>query len=696
MQWVLFLVLAQEPVVQSDGSQVEASSDALLEDAYAATAARQWDDAARLWATIADASAAPGARELQAHALYMSGRVRRAEAALEGVESPAADNLRGLILLDRGQQAAGVASLRKAADSDDPVAAPSARVNLARVLCDQGQLDQGRAAYAAVAQQADDAGQTAIAAEARAGAGSCGPGAQDPAAGVDAVGAALRRGSVAAARAEVDRMPTETPRDRIALGLAHGAVLRASGRPDDAAAVLTEALTLARENGLAWETSQCLFQLGVAHGLAGRHDLAQAMLIEADQVALDGGFTATAAEIELELGRVLLRAGATDQAQVWADKAQGLLAKQSNPLAQARSAELAGALAGSRGESESAQGQLDAAYQAYVGLGAYADGARVAVAGVRVFGPEAQAWEDRAITLYDQIGDPLGPAHVKQAAGLALAERGELEAALQAFSDASELARATGRPQGEAVALAAEKNAAQALIALGASQEGAERAVSDGVGAAVEHQRALQAALGDYDAGLSAYAEGRFGDARRSFDAAATALLALGETVYAEQAQRALAWASYNQAVSLPPEQAQIFWAEIEAEALRLDDRELVARSRAEAAIADTRMGHTKPAAKLEDAARYAESVGLPQVAARCWAERSEQPLELTERARDARRAYALAPDSPSSSYAMYSVAVDAYNADQPELAHSLAEEVLPTAGELHDAVVSILDATSG
>ena len=41
----------------------------------------------------------------------------------------------------------------------------------------------------------------------------------------------------------------------------------------------------------------------------------------------------------------------------------------------------------------------------------------------------------------------------------------------------------------------------------------------------------------------------------------------------------------------------------------------------------------------------------------------------------------------------MYSVAVDAYNADRFTLAEELATEVQPVAGDLSDAVTAVLEA---
>ena len=68
----------------------------------------------------------------------------------------------------------------------------------------------------------------------------------------------------------------------------------------------------------------------------------------------------------------------------------------------------------------------------------------------------------------------------------------------------------------------------------------------------------------------------------------------------------------------------------------------------------------------------------------------------IDDRARAARRAYALDPGEPLAVYAMYSVAVDAYNEDKPDLARALCVEVLPRAGSLDAAVRGVIGTIDG
>ena len=88
-----------------------------------------------------------------------------------------------------------------------------------------------------------------------------------------------------------------------------------------------------------------------------------------------------------------------------------------------------------------------------------------------------------------------------------------------------------------------------------------------------------------------------------------------------------------------------------------------------------------------------AVAVGLDELAAKCFSGAAELGPDLLPRAAAARRAHALDPGAVPSVYAMYSVAVDAYNAGQYGLAEDLAVEVGPVAGDLSDAVTAVLEA---
>jgi hypothetical protein len=208
------------------------------------------------------------------------------------------------------------------------------------------------------------------------------------------------------------------------------------------------------------------------------------------------------------------------------------------------------------------------------------------------------------------------------------------------------------------------------------------------------HHAALSTALQEYGQGLQAYREGRYVDAQRRFKSSGARLEKMGEAAYAAQAEKALLWATYNVAVSLAPSESLVFWAEILADAQRLDEQELEVRARAEQAVALAQMGQPKADSALKKAAERAEKSGYPRVAARCYSELAELSGPLPERAAWAQKAFALQPKAKGSVYAMYVVAVDAYNADELTLARRLAEQALPESGELQEPLQGVLDAT--
>ncbi|MCP4917037.1 MAG: tetratricopeptide repeat protein [Proteobacteria bacterium] len=696
MTWILWIALAQAgAVVVPSSAELQVAEDGaeLVEEAYAALAAGDLVQAATLFDGLAEGGAGEPARVLQAMCLYEIGLLRHAEQALDGATSGEALNLRGLIRRERGDATGARADLERARKSGNEAVVARARLNLASMELDAGRVAAASKVFEQVAASSED---PAVQAEASDLLGRA-AGAREEAGGqgLDAVGAALRRGALASAEQELDRMRqlADTPRKRIEVGLAEGAVFRASGRPDAAAESLMSTLEEARVSGLAWETGQALFSLGIAHSLAGREDLALTFLAESEATHRSAGFDAEAVQVGIELGRPALRLGRLEVAQERLASATRDLGGMDRGPAHAARDELHGGVLAEQGKLDEAVVAYEKALSYREAQGHYAEAARVATAMVRATGVAGgTTWIPRAEALFQQSKDTLGPAHVQLAWGLARVEAEDLEGALTAFGTAAELARATGR--GELVAATAERNAAQALVLLGASEDAARLASEGGVSSALAHQQGLELALSDYETGLAHYAKSDYGEARKSFRASADVLAELGETAYAERAEVALAWSNYNIAVGLPLEKSWPFWSELIAEAHRLDDAELLARTTAASALAAAKLGQGSTTRKLTEAGELAQKTGLPDVAARCWAALVEQPGELHDRARLARRAYALAPSDPQTVYAMYSVAVDAYNADDVELARDLALEVRDDAGELAEALDSILEAT--
>ncbi|MEY3213042.1 MAG: hypothetical protein RIT28_3523 [Pseudomonadota bacterium] len=706
---LLGLGLAGEGAVvtpAAEGLSLDADGEALLQQAAAAFAEGRLIEAAGLYDALADGGAGPQARVLQAVALYEAGELRLAAEALDGVPGDTAMGLLGLILVESGAQADGMRRLEQAKRSADPAVAARAGLNLALAQMDRGQLQAATSGVAAARAYVSQSGDTTLDGPVRdAEAALAQLKGQAPPSGASALTTlsdSLARGDLKGAKGQVDSLKAKkaTRRDRVEGALAQGAYLRAVGQPEAAAQVLTGALAEAREGGMGVATAQALVGLAIAHSLAGRVDLAVTLMAEAEETAAAAGLLTLAADASVELGLLLVRQGQGAAAAQQATAAKARLEGLQHPSGVARLAELDGALAAERGDTATAEARYGDAVRAFAAQGHHADAARAAVGRAAALavagGAPAESAKSDALERLRRAGDPLGPAHVELACALAFARAGRLDEALTGFARAAELGRAVASPQGQALAKTAENNAARALVALGATQAAAEQAAAAGLSGAVGHQRALDDAFAAYDAGLAAYAEGRFSTARARFSEAYTALKAAGELTYATQARLALAWTAYNIAVGLPPQEALPFWGEVIAEAGALEDAELLARATASQALCADRLGLDPSGDRLRHAAGLAERTGLPSVAARCWAALAEGGRPIDDRARAARRAYALDPAGQVAVYAMYSVAVDAYNDDKLELARALCVEVLPRAGSLDAAVRGVIVAIDG
>lgn len=689
----LLLLLSLEPA----GMVLETDTEGLVEDAALAYQQGDFLKAAGLYGALAEGGAGPAARYFQGLCLYEAGDLRAAERALTGLEAPEAWNLLGLVLVERGDAAEGLQLLDKAHASSDPAISGRAAVNLGYVELSRGRLAAAEGRFLEGLAQAEALGDEGLRAAAEAGLqdlkAARGEGGGE---GLNAIGEALRRGDLAGANRTLEtlREQASTPRKQVEHGLASASVLRASGDPNAAAAVLMDTLALARESGLAWHTAQALFKLGVAHSSAGRHDLALSFLTEAEATARDSGFLTDALEFSVEIGLLALRVDRVELARERLDLAELELRDMDHPAGSARAAELRGGVLAREGDLEGGVAAYTEALRYYESRGHYADAARVAVGLVRATAgrdPEAGArWAERAQVLFEQVGDPAGPAHIELARGNALAEAGKPKEALEAY------ALAEGLAGGGWVAEAARRNAGRVLISLGATPGGAEGAVGEGAQQAITHHAALTVALEDYERGLAHFNVGDYPEALRLFEGAEQAFGDLGELSYQHQAAIGRAWTAFNMAVQRPAEEVYPYWAEIQGEAVRLDEGELAVRAAAAAAFDAQELGHDDTSTLLRQAAKGAEEAGLPALAASCWAARSSETGPLVDRERDLRRAFALAPEQQDVLVAMYELSVDAYNAGDYALARGLAQSALPHAGELSEAFGEVLRGTEG
>lgn len=135
--------------------------------------------------------------------------------------------------------------------------------------------------------------------------------------------------------------------------------------------------------------------------------------------------------------------------------------------------------------------------------------------------------------------------------------------------------------------------------------------------------------------------------------------------------------------LALPPKEAVARWSALVQEVVELDDRELYVRSYGASVMAASKAGQTGLETRLSECVRLAEDIGLPDVSARCHAALAEAGGDLAARAQHARAAFAQNPAEAVGVYALYVVAVDAYNAGDMKLTLELARLARPKASEL-------------
>ncbi len=707
---LLWLVASHaEPHVEvGGGAEVDEAARPAVEDALAALAAGRFDEAARAFAGLADASRGVELRYLETLARYEAGDLRgAARSADRGLATDPRHgpllSLRGLIRADAGEGEQALADLERASararEAGDVPLQARVTLNEGLVWMDLGDLRKAAAAFERAERLATTAGDDDVRAAVLTNRALISALRGDGAASdlVGRVGDALRRGQVAEARALLTDSAPPGRRRALEAKVAQGAVERAEGRLDEAAVTLQEALTLAREGGLERDRARVLGELGTVHLLAGRDLLAREHLREALEVVGDSSFLMLALDLHAQAGIVAIGLDDLTAAAAHLESGRGIARQVESPMGGARLDELAGSVAAAKGDLAAADTSWRAAREALERRGWWLDAARVATAAARAHARRGSAggaaWEATALAAFEKAGETLGPAHVGIARGLGQAGAKDLEGALTSFVAAAEAADAAGTARGERLAALARSNAAEALRVLGHGPEAAERAASLGLDGILARQKTLAAARAAWSEGMAAWEEGDFTTARIRFDVAFLGFRELGEEGYARTARRGRAWATWNSAVGLPPARAFPFYEEIVQEAIQVDDPELRVRARSAQALAAIDLSGVDPLPLLRTCAEDAVDVGMEALAARCHAGIAEAAPSLDVRARAARRALELDPSGAASVYAMYSVAVDAFNAEQFVLAAEIATAVLPRAGELGDAVTAVLEA---
>lgn len=707
--WMLALAWAGEgTVLPGSSTEVVFESDTrtVVEGALADLSGGHFLDAAEQLQVLADASRGPQLRYLEAMAWYEAGELRRAARAAE--QGRAADpslaplnSLWGLILADlgRGDEAGAPlqAALDAARDQGDARLETGVRLNQGLVALDQGALKAATASFTLALQLASAEGYEDLAQRAR-----------ENLAVVDQLGGGraetgelgqvaeyLRRGEVEAAQKVLTKPRGSDRRARVQRALAEAEIERARGQLEAAAQRLHEALTLAREGGLLRESAASLAALGVLYRLGGRYPIARDELQEAVGLVAGTSFTVAEVTYRVEAGMVAVRLDSLEEARAQLAAARRAQGDEGPALGAVRIDELAGAVAAASGDVAGASAATQRAIQAREKMGHHADVARLCASLVQLYaGRDAnleKRWRQRALDAFQQAGDALGPAHVDISAGLGQVEAKRTDAAVEAFVRAAQQAEGVSGERAEQVARIARDNAAQALLVAGIDGERAKKLGLDEAVAA--HQRFVGAEK-DYEAALTAFNQADFSTARVRFHAAFEAFAALEEDGYALKARRGRAWASWNQANGTPAAQGYPVFYELVQEALVVEDPELHARALVSAALAGQELGYGDPRKTLTEAAKAAEGAGLDGLAGQCWAALSKVEGDLAKRALAARRAMVMrGADDPEAVYAVYSVAVDAYNADELGLAQELAAEALPQAGSLTEALQGVLDA---
>jgi tetratricopeptide (TPR) repeat protein len=711
--WVLWVALAYGGDVSvilpgtSDEVVFETDAAAEIEGAMADLAARKYDEAAKRFAALADAGNNPHLRYLEAAARYEAGDLRLADAASskgleKGPDHAALLNLRGLVLSDLGQGDEALKALEKALAKAGSDEALKARIvlNRGRVKLDRGQATDAEADFTEAKKLATAAGANDVVALADenltlVAALQGKPGASDT---LGKVAEKLRAGDVAGAKAAIPKVSGSDRRGKVQALLAEGNVLRAEGRVDAAAGKLNDAYALAKEGGLVREQGYALAQLGVVYGVAGRYELALERLQEAIGLVSGTSFKVNEIAWRAEAGRVAVRMDDLDQARAQLAAAKKASTGVQDPLGLARLSELEGLIAARGDQPGPAVEALGKALTEFETRSAWAEAARIATEIVEVQAGRDEAAlakaKEKAVALFAKAGDTLGPAHVGIAEGLGRHRRKDLEGALKAFVAAAESAEAAGTDRGRTVARIAREDAAQALIALGHSAEAAKKASEFGLEDALKRQETFGRAEKAYEAATAAFNAGKYDEAKTGFEGAYKDLLAAGEDGYALKARKGRAWAEFNATVGKDPTVALPIWQRLVEEGTMLRDPELRVRSMAAAALDSAALEKPSAAVSLKAAAEAAEQLGLTTVAGQCWAEYAVRGPDLDSKERAARRAWELRKGDKIGTYAMYSVAVDAYNDGDYKLAIEISDEILPTAGELKPSVQSVRDAS--
>ena len=530
--WLLWWALAAsgaEPLVlPATRAEIVVESDArpAVSEAFVALEARRFEEAGRLFGALSEASTSADLAYVEAVAWYEAGELRRSRRAVDQALARDAAHaptltLKGLVLGDQGQGDKGLAALRNAENGagDDLVLRGRIALNRALISMDLGLLakaDTYLGEAEGLAQRAGDADLAGRVAVNRAVLAA----ARGQSGGQDAfskVHDALRRGDRAQAR---QALPTAggSRRDEVRRSLAEGAILRAEGRFDEAAAMLQSAVVSAREGGLDRELAALLAELGAVFRVGGRPALAVDPLEQAVGIVADSSFRMNEVSYRIEAGRVALAMERFEVARGHLARARETARAVEDPAAAPRIDELAGAMAAREGQMGEAESRLNKAWAAWSEGGWHADAARVSVLLVELHAQRAsdsvEKTAKRSLAAFEAAGDSLGPVHVSMARGVGLARGKQWAAAMDAFVAAAAAADSVGGQRGAVLGDLARNNAAQVLVSMGQNEQAARAATEHGLSDTVERLRRFESAKESYGSGLKSFEAGDFDAAR--------------------------------------------------------------------------------------------------------------------------------------------------------------------------------------
>lgn len=654
-------------------------------------AAGRYAEAARQFEALAEASSGVRYRFLEAVARYEEGQLVRAEAAAAKVLtseplSAAALALQGLIWVDlgRGVQALELLERAEGRARDVGDGALVARVLLHRGLAhaDLGQDAAAAEAWRQAASTAERASLHAVRAEALAQLAAL-----EHAGSADLIGRtaeSLRAGDLVGADAQIAAMRGGSAREQVQAALAAGMVARARGRWAEAASALASAVARARDLGLVREVAAAELEHARVLRLQGEVDEAKAALSRALALVEGGSHRLRQLDVHAALAELALEQGALSEAGGQVAAVRALVAQVEQPMAALRLAELEGRLAFAQGSPEAGAEALERAAEGWSRRGAWAEAARVGAAEVlwlEASGRSSVAAVARALGWFERASDRQGPAHVAIARGLGLARSGALDGALEAFGAAEQAAAAASSP---ALVTVARANAAEVWVRLGHQRTGLPSGATEIVAA---HERFV-GAQASYDAARRAFDARRYAEAERAFVSARAAFEALGEVTHATAARRGAAWARWNAASGSVGPSAIVTFSAVQQEAEGFGDAELAARAAAGAALVAAELRSADAVGRLRRAVVQVEAQGLSALAGRCWSYLAELEPAFDDRLRAARAAHALG--GRAGVYAMYVVALHAYQQDAPELAVELIDEVTGDVGDLGSSLAEV------